>query len=418
MTAPGPAGSGVELPRLLDELERLAGFSDAPPPAVTRVLWTPADRAARDYVRGLLAAAGLTLREDALGTLFARWEGEDPRLAPVATGSHVDAIPGAGRYDGTVGVVGGIEALRLLRRGGFRPRRSIELIVFNAEEPTRFGLSCLGSRAMSGALDPEAMLALRDGAGTPFAAARAAAGHTGPLESVRLPEGAYAAFVELHIEQGPELEAQGVPIGVVTGIAAPATLRATVEGEGGHAGAVLMPRRRDALPGAAEIALAVERAALASGSPDTVGTVGVFRVTPGAVNGIPARVDLEIDVRDVSLALRDRVVEAIAAAARAATARRGLDLTLVTLNADPPATADPQLVDTIESAAADCGLAALRLPSRAYHDSLFMARLCPTGMIFVPCRGGVSHRPDEYVSPEHLAAGVAVLARTLQRLAA
>ena len=209
-----------------------------------------------------------------------------------------------------------------------------------------------------------------------------------------------------------------MPIGVVTGIAAPATLRATVEGEGGHAGAVLMPRRRDALPGAAEIALAVERAALASGSPDTVGTVGVFRVTPGAVNGIPARVDLEIDVRDVSLALRDRVVEAIAAAARAATARRGLGLTLVTLNADPPATADPQLVDTIESAAADCGLAALRLPSRAYHDSLFMARLCPTGMIFVPCRGGVSHLPDEYASPEHLAAGVAVLARTLQRLAA
>jgi N-carbamoyl-L-amino-acid hydrolase len=418
VTAPAPPAPAVDLPRLLAELERLAGFTDAPPPAVTRVLWTPVDLAARAYVRGLLEAAGLALRADALGTLFARWEGSEPHLPAVATGSHVDAIPDAGRYDGTVGVLGALEALRLLRREGFRPRRSIELIVFNAEEPTRFGLSCLGSRAMCGALTPAAMLALRDGAGTTFAAARAAAGCAGPLESVRVAPGAYAAFVELHIEQGPELEARGVPIGAVTGIAAPATLRATLEGEGGHAGAVLMPRRRDALPGAAEIALAVERAARDSGSPDSVGTVGVFRVSPGAVNGIPARVLLEIDVRDVSLAVRDRVVAAIEAESRAAAARRGLRLTLETLNADPPASADPRLVETVEAAAAACALTSLRLPSRAYHDALFMARLCPTGMVFVPCRGGVSHRPDEHVAPEHLAGGVAVLARTLQRLAA
>ena len=175
-----PALPAVDLPRLMGELERLAAFSDAPPPAVTRVLWTPADLSARAYVRGLIAEAGLTAREDAIGNLFARWEGDEPGLAPVATGSHIVAVPGAGRYDGTVGVLGGLEALRLLRRGGFRPRRPVELIVFTAEEPTRFGLGCLGSRALVGALTPEALRALRDAAGSPFEEVRAAAGYAAP----------------------------------------------------------------------------------------------------------------------------------------------------------------------------------------------------------------------------------------------
>jgi N-carbamoyl-L-amino-acid hydrolase len=246
-------GSGV--------IFQLAAISDAAPPAVTRVVFTETDLRARAFLKGLCVATGLTVREDAAGNTFARWAGSDPSLTAVATGSHVDAIPNAGAYDGTVGVLGGLEAIHQLMRDGFIPRRSIELIIFTAEEPTRFGIGCLGSRLLSGTLDDTAGSRLTDPEGRSLDDVRTAAGFTGPLSSVRLEPGAYHAFVELHIEQGPLLEQRRLDIGAVTAIAAPASLRLTIDGVGGHAGAVLMPDRRDALLAGAEIALAVERAA-------------------------------------------------------------------------------------------------------------------------------------------------------------
>ncbi len=407
----------VDIDRIEAELETLASWSEAEPPAVTRVVYTEQDHAARTFVKRLCAEAGLAVREDAIGNTFARWEGSRPDLPAVATGSHIDAIPGAGRYDGTVGVIGAIEAIRVLKRAGFRPDRSLELILFTSEEPTRFGVGCLGSRTMAGALDADALRALRDGDGRALEELRREAGFTGPLEGVRLPEGHYAAFVELHIEQGPLLERAGVPIGVVTAIAAPATLRVSLHGTGGHAGTVLMPDRRDALCGAAEVILAVELAARGSGSPDTVATTGVCRVAPGAVNGIPARVTLEIDVRDIDQAPRDRVVGEISAAAARIAAARGLRAEVETLNLDRPASAGAVVVAAIEASCRALGFPFLTMVSRAYHDSLFMARLAPTSMIFIPCRGGVSHRPEEYAAPEAIAQGVAVLAAALARLA-
>ena len=292
----------IDAHRLSAELDSLAGFSDAPPPAVTRVVFSEQDRAARRYVKGLCAAAGLAVREDAVGNTFARWAGADPELAAIATGSHIDAIPHAGRYDGTVGVLGGLEAIRALQQSGARPRRSIELVIFSAEEPTRFGIGCFGSRLLAGCLDPAS---LRDKDGRTLDEWRAEAGFHGDAAGVRLPAGHYAAFVELHIEQGPLLERAAIPLGVVTAIAAPAGLRLWIEGEGGHAGAVLMPGRHDAFCAAAEIVLAVEAAARGTGSLDTVGTVGVCEVFPGAVNSIPSRVRLEADVRDIDLPRRD-----------------------------------------------------------------------------------------------------------------
>ena len=212
-------------------------------------------------MRGLCKDAGLALREDAIGNLFARWIGDEPSLPAVCTGSHIDAIPNAGMYDGTVGVLGALEAIRALQASGLRPRRSIELLMFTSEEPTRFGIGCLGSRLLSGMPDATVGERLRDRDGSTLDQVRQSAGFRGDLAGVALPPGAYAAFVELHIEQGPLLEAHGIGLGVVTAIAAPASLRVTVLGEGGHAGAVLMPQRRDALVAAAEIALAVEAAA-------------------------------------------------------------------------------------------------------------------------------------------------------------
>ncbi|MEM9481207.1 MAG: hydantoinase/carbamoylase family amidase [Verrucomicrobiota bacterium] len=276
----------VNSERLLREIDELAAISSHPAPAVTRILFSPEDLQAREWLLGLAAESGFSTRSDAVGNLFIRWEGSDPSLAPAATGSHTDAIPNAGKFDGVVGVLGGLEAMRALKEEGFEPQRSIELIMFTAEEPTLFGIGCLGSRLMAGTLSPDAARALRDAEGKSLDEVRAPT-CTGDIEDVSLTEDTYHAFVELHIEQGPILEEEGIDIGVVEKIAAPASSRMTFSGTGGHAGAVLMPERKDAFLAAAEVALAVEKAALDSPSPDTVGTTGVVQVKPGAINSIP-----------------------------------------------------------------------------------------------------------------------------------
>jgi N-carbamoyl-L-amino-acid hydrolase len=404
----------VDEHRVSRELASLAAISEGSP--VTRVVFSKTDLRARAYVAGLAEAASLSVRVDAVGNTFARWTGSDSALAPVATGSHIDAIPNAGQYDGTVGVLGGLEAIRALRAAGFCPARSIDLIVFTSEEPTRFGIGCLGSRLLAGALDEPAGARLRDGGGCSLDEVRAAAGFAGPLSSVRLAPGAYRAFVELHIEQGPILENRQIQLGVVTAIAAPATLSIAVEGEGGHAGAVLMPDRRDAFLAAAEIALAVESSVMATGSPDTVGTVGSCEVFPGAVNSVPSRARLAVDVRDIDAARRDGVLQEIAVRCQVVAARRRVKVDLTTVNADPPARCDPEVVELLADACGTRGWTCHRMISRAYHDALFMSRLAPTGMLFIPCRGGVSHRPDEYAAPGDIARGVTVLADALARL--
>jgi N-carbamoyl-L-amino-acid hydrolase len=402
---------------LMAELMALAQISEAEPPVVTRVVFGEADLRARAYVKGLCAGAGLTVREDAIGNTFARWEGSDPALAPIGTGSHIDAIPNAGLYDGCVGVLGGLEAIRVLKKVGFEPRRSIELVIFTAEEPTRFGIGCLGSRMMAGVLTPQQALALRDKEDRGLEDWRAEAGFNGPLESVALPPGRFHRFVELHIEQGPLLEQEGIDVGLVTHIAAPASQRIVIEGEGGHAGGKPMPGRKDALAAAAELILALESAAKSTGAIDTVGTVGVCDVFPGAVNSIPSRVILTTDVRDIDGARRDRVLVAFGAAAQEVSARRGVNISTELVNADPPAACDPAILATLETSAVAAGKSYKKMVSRAYHDSLFMARIAPVAMLFIPCRGGVSHRPDEYASPEWIGSGVHVLSRTLAKLA-
>ena len=406
----------IDRERLASELDSLGAISAEPAPVVTRVVFTEADRRAREFVKRLCVEAGLRIREDAVGNTFARWAGQEPDAAAVATGSHIDAIPNAGRFDGTVGVLGGLEAIRALARSGFRPRRSIELVLFTSEEPTRFGIGCLGSRMMSGRLDVPAAQRLRDRDGQSLDQARIAAGFSGPLENVRVASGAYAAFLELHIEQGPLLEQRGIAAGVVTAIAAPASLKVEILGEGGHAGAVLMPNRHDAFLAAAELALGVESAVLSTGSIDTVGTVGVCEVFPGAVNSVPSRVRMEIDVRDVEEGSRDGVLAKIMESGRGLEAKRGVRVSIEVVNADPPAQCDAGIVETLASACQEHGVSFERMISRAYHDSLFMARIAPTAMLFIPCRGGVSHRPDEYASPEAIAIGALVLAEALARL--
>jgi len=414
MRAPG---SIPGIGRLIGELEALAQISEAAPPVVTRIVFSEADMRARAYLRGLCEEAGLSLSQDAVGNTFARWQGSDPSLAPIATGSHIDAIPNAGLYDGCVGVLGGLEAIRVLKQMGFKPRRSIELVIFTAEEPTRFGIGCLGSRMMANALTPAKARALLDKDGRGLEELRAQAGFTGQLESVAVKPGRFHKFLELHIEQGPHLEAEGLDIGLVTHIAAPASQRIVIEGEGGHAGGRLMPGRKDALAAAAELVLALEAAARSTGAIDTVGTVGVCDVFPGAVNSIPSRVAITTDVRDIDRARRDSVLDALGKTTEAVAARRGVTITTELINADPPTTCDPEILNALENSARAANKKYKRMVARAYHDSSFVSCFAPTAMLFIPCRGGVSHRPDEYASPEWIGGGVHVLSRTLAALA-
>jgi len=403
--------------RLMSELEALAAISELEPPAITRVVYSDADRRAREWFYTLCEDAGLSVRLDAIGNVFVRWAGSEPELAAIGTGSHIDAIPHAGSYDGTVGVLAGLEAIRALKESGFTPRRSIELLLFTAEEPTRFGIGCFGSRLLAGTLDSSAGDRLKDADGATLNELRAAAGYTGTMESVRLPKDYYAGFVELHIEQGPLLEREGIPIGIVTNIAAPSGLRITIEGEGGHAGALLMPYRKDAFCAAAEIVLAVERSAKGTGAIDTCGTVGKCSIHPGAVNSVPSRVQMEVDVRDTDEKRRDGVLEQIRDACADVAARRGVKVEIEVVNADAPAESSAAIIDAISQSADELGLQYKKMVSRAYHDSLFMARVAPMAMIFIPCRDGVSHRPDEYAKPEDIACGAEVLAHTLAKLA-
>lgn len=430
--------------RLLDELHHLARITDCPPTedkslpkptqAVTRIVFTPRDLEARARLKSLASDAGLKVREDAVGNTFMRWEGSDPTSGAVGTGSHTDAIPHAGMYDGTVGVLGGLEALRSLKEAGFQPKRSLELLMFTSEEPTRFGIGCLGSRLLGGVMDPEAADELRDRLhetdpnapeGLTLRDVRGAAGFRGSLASVKLPAKYYDAWVELHIEQGPLLEREKIQLGIVTNIAAPASYRYTVEGFGGHAGALLMPDRRDALCAAAEMILSIERHALAANAcakaegqsgVDSVATVGMVSVHPGAVNSVPSRVQMTLDIRDTDVSRRSSVMEAFHADIRALERRRGVRVTEELINADQPAHSDAHIVATLEDACRDEGASFRRMVSRAYHDTNFIASIAPVAMLFIPCRNGVSHRPDEFAAPEAIALGARVLARTLAKL--
>ncbi|KAL9410785.1 hypothetical protein AB3S75_044541 [Citrus x aurantiifolia] len=411
----------VDTETLQKRIDELSTFSDTPAPSVTRVLYTENDVLARSYIKNLMGLSGLSVREDAVGNIFGRWIGNEAELAPVATGSHIDAIPYSGKYDGVVGVLGAIEAINVLKRSGFKPRRSLEVIMFTSEEPTRYGISCLGSRLLAGIESlAKDLTSTVDGQNISFLDAARSAGYAkepNDLSSVFLKKGSYSAFVELHIEQGPILEEEGTSIGIVTAIAAPASIKVDFEGNGGHAGAVLMPNRNDAGLAAAELALAVEKHVLESGSIDTVGTVGILELHPGAINSIPSKSHLEIDTRDIDEKRRNSVIEKIHQSAITIAKNRGVTLSeFKIVNQDPPALSEKSIIEAVEAASKELNLTHKFMISRAYHDSLFMARVSPMGMIFIPCFKGYSHKPDEYASGHDMENGVKVLALTLAKL--
>jgi ureidoglycolate amidohydrolase len=405
--------------RLHAAIAELAAFNDDPAAGgITREVYTPTYAQALERVAAWMREAGLATRLDAVGNLYGSWTGSDARAPRVLTGSHVDTTLNAGAYDGVLGVLGAIEAVHALRASGFAPRRTLEVVAWAGEEP-RFGTGCVGSRCAAGELSRADLDRLQDRGGVTMAAALREAGFDPDAVGDAIVDPASVhALVELHIEQAIVLETHGEAIGVVEAIAAPHDFRLVFEGAATHAGATPMALRRDALVGAAEAVVAIERLARASSSGTTVGTVGVVRALPGAINVVPGVAALDVDVRDSDEAAREAVVAGIADAARAIGAARGLAVRVEEIVVDVPVQCDDDVIAASVAACEELGLSYRRMISGAYHDAMIMGRRVPVGMIFVPSRGGVSHHPDEYTAPEELDRGVAVLAGTLARLAA
>ncbi|QEC49448.1 Zn-dependent hydrolase [Baekduia soli] len=405
--------------RLHDAIAELAQLNDDPGAGgITREVYTPTYGRAVDLVSGWMRDAGLTVRVDAVGNLFGTWTGSEPGAPRVLTGSHIDTTLNAGAYDGVVGVLGAIEAVRALRAEGVQPRRSIEIVAWAGEEP-RFGTGCTGSRMVTGELGREDLDRLADRDGVTMADALRSAGlDPDRIGDARIDPSTVHALVELHIEQGAVLETHGEPIGLVTAIAAAHDLRMILRGAADHAGATPMDLRRDALVGAAEVLTTLERLARESSSGTTVGTIGVIRALPGAINVVPGTVELGVDVRDSDGAAREQVVADLLAAAGEIGDRRDLAVEVQEIGHDAPVSCSGAVIAAAEAACEALGLRGRRMISGAYHDALVLGRLVPVGMIFVPSRAGISHHPDEYTAPEDLDRGVAVLTRTLATLAA
>lgn len=415
-----PSVVSIDGRQLEEDLTVLAEYGQAPMGGWTRPAFSPADAAARRYVIQRLRAVGLTVQRDDAGNVRARLPGRDPGLPVVMSGSHLDSVPSGGRLDGPLGIAGALAAVQAIRKRGIVPRRTIEVVVFVAEEGSRFPRGTLGSSVLSGELEMADLLRLRDTEGMLFTEALASYGDdalfpgTAPLPGPAS-AGSIHAFLELHIEQGAVLETAGIPIGAVTAINGLVQRSVTFTGDANHAGATPMNLRRDALLAAAEWALAIERAAKEVGG-GAVATVGRMEVLPGGRNIIPGRVDATCDLRAPMSELLDALDARVSAALILAAARKVV-VHERRLQRVEPGMMDEHCITRVEEAAHATGLTSLRLPSGAIHDSLNMAKVAPTSMVFVPSIRGRSHCPDEETEPEHIVAGATVLATALLALA-
>lgn len=380
---------------------------------LTRVYLSEEQRAANALVLGWMREAGMIAGLDAVGNCAGRYEGERPGRPCLMLGSHLDSVRDAGRYDGALGVVAAIECVHALHAQGVRLPFAVEVLGFADEEGVRFGTSFLGSRAVAGTFRPDALEATdKDGVTLADAMRRFGLDPARVGEAAR-PRGAVLAYAELHIEQGPVLEAEGLPVGVVTAINGATRHFLEVEGVAGHAGTVPMALRRDALAAAAACVLEVEsRCGRDAG---LVGTVGRFEVLPGAVNVIPGRVGFSIDIRAPHDADREMAVRDVLEAMRSACERRGVALRTRSMHDEPATACAAWLQDAFAAAVAAEGHRVLRLPSGAGHDGMAMQTLTDIGMLFVRCASGVSHNPGEAITPQDAGAGARVLLRFVER---
>lgn len=407
----GQSDFQVNSERLSKSIQELSKFGKNQAGGSDRVAYSSHDIDAREYIKSLMTQAGLEVKVDFAGNIIGRKEGNNPGLKPIAFGSHIDEVPNGGDYDGPVGSLSAIEVVRTLSENNFKTDHPLEVIIFTNEEG-----GVVGSRALAGQLSQEALQVKSSSGLTQYEGIKAVGGDPDRITEVKREKGDLAAFLELHIEQGGNLDRQGIDIGVVEGIVAIEWYEFTFKGFANHAGTTPMNMRKDPMLPAAKLVLAVNEI-VNSFEGTQVATVGKIEAFPGAGNVIPGEVKLNVEIRDLSSEKIQQVYQAIE---NRATELAKESETAVSVHhievASKPALADPKIQKIIESSAKDLGLSTLFLPSGAGHDAQEMARLAPIGMIFIPSKNGISHSPQEFSSPNDIANGANVLMKTILRL--
>lgn len=408
----------ASLENIINGINELDRFNSTKGQGTTRILFTDVELEARAYMKDKMKALGLTVEEDAIGNIFGVLEGQEPKLPPVWSGSHIDTVKHAGKFDGMAGVIAAIEAQRMIKEAGLKHKRTIKSVIFTSEEPTRFGLCCLGSRALAGELQRKDLSEIFDDDKESLKQVLERFGYDlNTFHLIKKKNQDVYASVELHIEQGAVLEQLGKPIGIVEAIAGPTNITVSIEGVQEHAGSTPMPIRVDALTAASEIALKVEALAKGSESEHTVGTVGFMNVYPNASNAIPGKVTFTIDLRDSDMAVKENVLTELLSFFKEIESKRQVRIEYEVDNHDQPMSCDDHINSMIEKICLNQSIDYNRMISGAYHDSMFVGKFAPISMIFVPSQGGLSHNPAEWTDYEDIKTGTEILAESLLTLA-
>lgn len=399
-------------------LETINTFNSTPEFGTTRVLFTDEEIGAREYVKSEMRKLGLKIHEDAIGNIFGVLEGENPELPPVWTGSHIDTVLNAGMFDGMSGVVAGMEAVRMINASGKKPIRNIVVIVYTSEEPTRFKLGCLGSRAMAGKLGEAEAKELKDDDGnTLYEVLEQRDFPVQDFAKVPVKKGSVYGAIELHIDQCGVLEKANKPVGIVKTICAPSVFDVEVIGQQSHAGGTTMEDRRDAFMAVSEFALELEKLGRESKSEYTTVTIGRVEVIPNAVNVIPGKVVFSIDIRDCSYENKNQIIADFNKKIKEIEAKRNVVINVTEYNNDYPMPCDANIVKHLETACKQNQVPYIKAISGAFHDSMLVGEFTPVGMIFVPSKDGISHSPEEWTDFEDIAAGTDILADALLAMA-
>ena len=405
----------IQRERLVKDFEVMAQLT-APGEGINRLAFTDADWAGRQYIIDRMTDAGLSVEMDDFGNVIGYKIGKKPDLPVVMVGSHTDSVPNGGNYDGVVGVLSAIEVIRSMTDDGYEHDHTIAVVSFMCEESGRFGNATLGSKAMRGELTLQDLHRLVDKQGVSlYEALKGRNLNPDGIEEMEYIR-PVKSFTEIHIEQGKVLEHEQKTIGIVTGIAAPERFYVTIRGNADHSGATPMNLRHDALCGASKIILGIEEIASMQEVPPVVGTVGVVEVMPGAMNVIPGAVKLGVDIRSISKAARNSVVTLVKEFIDITAEKRGLSYTIETIAQDHPVEMHPAMIREIEGAVKSVGVEYMTMPSGAGHDAMHWAEAVPTGMIFIPCRDGISHNPAEFAEMDDIVTGAEVLDKVLRKL--
>ncbi len=400
--------------RLARNFSAIISFS-APGEGVTRLAFSDEDWAARQFILDEMTKAGLSITVDPFGNITGRRKGSYPDLPAVMLGSHIDSVPAGGNFDGVAGILTALEVIHALAEEKFPNHHPIEITLFMAEESSRFGVATLGSKAMTGQLSAEELKKIADKDGNTLYSVLTARG----LKPDNIKNAVYKkplkAFLELHIEQGKVLETTGDKIGVVTGIAAPTRLKALIHGHADHSGATPMNMRKDGLAAAAQIILLVEDLAKNIGQ-SCVGTVGVVKAQPNVMNVIPGEVELGIDLRSIHKDAKTTLAGEVKAVIADVAKQRGLDIAISVISDDEPVVLPESMTDFLSDICDDLNIKHIKMPSGAGHDAMHMAMLASTGMLFIPCKGGISHHKDEYADMDDIVRGAEVLLLAVKKL--